>query len=140
MAFSLRKTPTFHIISYCGNFVERLSFRRVLSKSLETLRILRFSTKFPHQQIRRNFGILRIVLCILYTLSCQQRQRRLEHWNKIPKFHLISRCADSPETQWKPCVFLKLHTREIMWNYDILLQRLSLFSALESAWNSPTKF
>ena len=45
------------LISWCGNFVERHLFRRVSGKSTETLRKLRLSTKFPHQEIRWNFGI-----------------------------------------------------------------------------------
>ena len=39
----------FHVISWCGNFVERQ----------ETMRKLYLSTKFPHQKIRCNHGILR---------------------------------------------------------------------------------
>ena len=55
----LRKILLFHLISWSGNFVERHSFRRVSGKSPETLRKLCFSTKFPHQEIRWNYGILR---------------------------------------------------------------------------------
>ena len=49
---SLRKIWEFHLISWCGNFVERHSFRRVLGDSLEALRKLCLLTKFPHQEIR----------------------------------------------------------------------------------------
>ena len=44
----LRKTPRFHPISWCENFVERCSFRRVSGGS----RKQGPSTKFPHQEIR----------------------------------------------------------------------------------------
>ena len=44
---------------WCRNFVERHSFRRVSSKSPETLQKLHVPTKFPHQKISLNFGILR---------------------------------------------------------------------------------
>ena len=56
---TLRKIPKFHLISLCGNFVERHSFRRVLGESPETLRKLCLSTKFPHHEISWNFSILR---------------------------------------------------------------------------------
>ena len=39
-------------ISWCGNFVERQSFRVVLDNLPETIRKLCFSAKFPHQEIR----------------------------------------------------------------------------------------
>ena len=47
---TLRKIPQFHLISWSGNFAERHRF----CDSPETLRKLYFSTKFPHQEIRRN--------------------------------------------------------------------------------------
>ena len=53
------KVPKFHLISWCGIFVERLNFRRDSAESPKTLKTLCFSTKFPHQEIRWNFGILR---------------------------------------------------------------------------------
>ena len=55
----LRKIPKFYLISWCGNFVERYNFSRILGDSPETLSKLCLSTKFPHQVIRWNFGILR---------------------------------------------------------------------------------
>ena len=54
---SMRKIPQFHLISTCGNFVERHSFRIVSGESPETLRKLCLSTKFQHQEIRWNYGI-----------------------------------------------------------------------------------
>ena len=45
------------LISWCGNFVKRHSFRIVPCKSLETMRKLCLSTKLPHQEIRWNYGI-----------------------------------------------------------------------------------
>ena len=36
----LHKIPKFHPISWCGNFVETHSFRRVLDESLETIIII----------------------------------------------------------------------------------------------------
>ena len=56
---SLRKIPKFYLIYWFGNFVERHSFGTVLGESPETLRKLCLSTKFPHQEIRWNFRILR---------------------------------------------------------------------------------
>ena len=56
---SLRKTPYFHLISWCENFVEKYSFRIVSGESPETMRKLCLSTKFPHQKIRWNYSILR---------------------------------------------------------------------------------
>ena len=49
---SLRRMTYFHLIFQCGNFVERHSFRIVQSESLETMRKLCLSTKFPRQKIR----------------------------------------------------------------------------------------
>ena len=40
---------------------ERYSFRIVSDESPETMRKLFLSTKFPHQVIRLNYGILRSV-------------------------------------------------------------------------------
>ena len=48
------KIPQFHLISWCGNFVKRHSFRIVFGESKLCL-----STKFPHQEIRWNCGVLR---------------------------------------------------------------------------------
>ena len=66
----LCKIPKFHLISSCGNFVERLSFRRVSGESLKTLRKLCLSTKFPH---RWNFGILWSVTWMLSN-NLQQKE------------------------------------------------------------------
>ena len=55
---TLHKIPKFHLISWCGNFKERHSFRVVSGDSPETMRKLYLSQKFPHQKIRENFGIL----------------------------------------------------------------------------------
>ena len=52
------KYRNFNLISWCGNFVEMHSFRRVSGDSPETLRKLYLSTKFPHQEIRLNCSIL----------------------------------------------------------------------------------
>ena len=45
---TLRKIPQFHLISWCGNFVERHSFRIVSGETPETMRKLCLSTEFPH--------------------------------------------------------------------------------------------
>ena len=65
---SLRKIPKFRLISWCINFEERHSFRIVSGDSPEAMRKLRLSSKFPHQEIRWNFGILRSVFfsCICF--------------------------------------------------------------------------
>ena len=55
---TLCKIPSFHLISWCRNFVERHSFRIVLGNLPETLRKLCIYAKFPHQKIRWNYGIL----------------------------------------------------------------------------------
>ena len=52
---SLRKIPYFHLISWCGNFVK---IAQNYGESPETMRKICLSTKFPHQEIRRNYGIL----------------------------------------------------------------------------------
>ena len=55
---TLDKILQFHLISWRGNFVEAHNFRRILVESPDTLRKLSISTKFPHQEITWNFGIL----------------------------------------------------------------------------------
>ena len=54
----LRKIPKFHLFSWCGNFVKRYSFCRVLADTPKPMWKLSLSTKFPHQETRCNFGIL----------------------------------------------------------------------------------
>ena len=49
---TLCEIPKFHLISWCENFVEAHSFRRVSGDSPETLQKLYFSTKFSHQESR----------------------------------------------------------------------------------------
>ena len=55
---TLRKIPSFYLISWCRNFVERHSFRIVSPK---TMRKLCLSTKFPHQKIRWNYGLFAVL-------------------------------------------------------------------------------
>ena len=55
--FALRKKPWFHLISCCGNFVEKHLFRIVSGESPETTRKVYLSIKFPYQEIRWNYGI-----------------------------------------------------------------------------------
>ena len=57
--------------------MERHSFRRVLGNSLETMQNLCLSTKFPHQEIRRNFGIFRLVM------SANSAMARHQIFNKM---------------------------------------------------------
>ena len=59
---TLRKIPLLYLIFWCGNFVERYSFRIVSGESPETIRKLYLSTQFPHQEIRWNYGIFRSVI------------------------------------------------------------------------------
>ena len=47
-AWTLRKISSFHLNCWCGNFVERHSFR-IVSETMEKLCL---SEKFPHQEIR----------------------------------------------------------------------------------------
>ena len=49
---TLCKRPKFHLIFWCGNFVEMLSFGTVSGDSLEALRKLRVSANFPYHEIR----------------------------------------------------------------------------------------
>ena len=54
---ALQKIPSFHLISSCGNFVERESFRIISGESPKTMQKLYLSTKFPHQEIRSKYHI-----------------------------------------------------------------------------------
>ena len=47
----------FHLISWCGNFVETHKFRRGSGDFLKNLRKLCVSKKFPHQEIRWNYSV-----------------------------------------------------------------------------------
>ena len=66
---TLHKTPKFHLISLCGNFVERHSFQRVSTDSPKTLRKLCLSTKFLLQKIRWNEIILRSAANFLHSIK-----------------------------------------------------------------------
>ena len=57
----LRTIPSFYLFSWCLNFVQRHSFHTVLVESPKTMRKLPLSTKCSHQEIRRNYVILRSV-------------------------------------------------------------------------------
>ena len=56
------KIPQFHLISWCGNFVERHSFSIVSGVPPKNMRKLCLSTKFPHQKIMWNYDIFRNVI------------------------------------------------------------------------------
>ena len=56
---SQRNMSLFHLISWCRNFVERHIFRIASGDSYKTMPKISLSTKFPHQEIRWNYGILR---------------------------------------------------------------------------------
>ena len=47
----------YNVTCWFGNFVESHSFRIVSGNSTETMRKVCLSTKFPHQEIRWNYGI-----------------------------------------------------------------------------------
>ena len=51
MEHTLGKMPYFHLNSWCGNFLERHSFRVVLGDLPETMWKLCVSAKFPHHEI-----------------------------------------------------------------------------------------
>lgn len=53
---SLHKKLYFHLIFWCGSFVETHSSCRVSEESSETLWKLCLFTKFAHQEIRSNYG------------------------------------------------------------------------------------
>ena len=55
---SLHKKLYFHVIFWCGSFVETHSSCRVSEETSETLWKLCLFTKFAHQEIRWNYGIL----------------------------------------------------------------------------------
>ena len=57
----------------CGNFVERHIFRIVSGDSPETMRELCLSTKFPHQEIRCNYGIF------CSAISCKMNSYFMKH-------------------------------------------------------------
>ena len=65
----LCKIPKFHRISWCGNFLGKHSYCRASGEPPETLRKLCFSTKFLHQEIRWNYGILHSQVTFKYQSS-----------------------------------------------------------------------
>ena len=52
LKYSLRKTASYHLTSWCGNFVEMHSFRIFSFVLPETIQKLCLSAKFPHQEVR----------------------------------------------------------------------------------------
>ena len=65
---ALHKIPRFHLISWCVNFVKRHRFCRVSGESQEILRKLCLSAKFPHEEIRWDYGIWRDAVYRFYSL------------------------------------------------------------------------
>ena len=58
---TLQKIPYFHLISWCGNFMERHSFCIVSGDSPKTMQKLCLATKFPHQELGKitvSFAVL----------------------------------------------------------------------------------
>ena len=77
---SLRKIPKFHLISWCGNFVETHSFRRVLGDSHQELY---GNCAFPHYYHTRKLGKIMVFYAVyggyflsLLTLSVLQRDQK----------------------------------------------------------------
>ena len=69
--YHCQKYCNFHLISWCGKFVERHSFHIVSGESPETMQKLCISTNFPHQAIRWNYGIFAVYLKeSVYYLDC----------------------------------------------------------------------
>ena len=54
-----RKVPQFHLIFWCGNFMERYNFSIISGESPKNMRKPYLSIKFPHQEIRWNYRIFR---------------------------------------------------------------------------------
>ena len=78
---SLYKTPKLHLVSWCGNFVETYSFRRVSMKTRKTLRKLCASTKLSHHEIRLNYGNLSSA----YYGNTECRKSLKSHSHFLPK-------------------------------------------------------
>ena len=79
----LHKIPKFHLISCCGNFVERHSFHRVWGDSPETLRNLCLSTKFLHQEIRLNFSVFYAVEIQIFIIKAAKIRKDI-FYRKYP--------------------------------------------------------
>ena len=58
---TLHKIWYLHLISWCGNFMEMHGFHIVSGESPKTTQKLCLSIKFPHQEIRWKYGILRSI-------------------------------------------------------------------------------
>ena len=61
--FSLHKIPKFHLIFWCGSFVETHSFCRLAAESPKPMQKLCVFTKCSHQKIRRNYIIALLHRC-----------------------------------------------------------------------------
>ena len=106
---SLRKLLWFHLISWYGKFVETRNFRRVSKESPETVRKLSISTKFPHQKIRWNFGLLRNVFSRI--------QYVWRHFSRIKR--LSTKCEIFMEwSSWRSQVFYRTYTMKILGNFQ----------------------
>ena len=97
---TLRKIPWFHLISWCEKFMERHSFRIISGDSPKTMRKLCLSTKFPHQEIRWNYGILCSGNEKCYTIKSKAT---LIDLNKIVKNYFLE---------------LWIHLVLLLWNVD----------------------
>ena len=115
--YSLCKIRQFHLISWCGNFVERQSFRTNSGESPETMRKLCLSTKFPHQEIRWYYCILRsdwiiwpavayqnwnkLQSNVIWRYFASKRKMGRESWNRFLILRALSTTRSKPT--WKKC-------------------------------------
>ena len=109
---TLPKISQFHLISWCGNFVERHSFHIVSDDSPETMRKLCLSTIFPHQEIRWNYGIFRSVTnrrkSLLFSVTLFRVWLYDSYFIQI-KFRCSENIGDVPGTYpWWNVILLKL--------------------------------
>ena len=121
LRLSLRKIAQFHLISWCGNFVEKHSFLIVSGKSLETMRKLCLSAKFLHQELGEI--TLFFAVCLLRTLSnindkafCENRYRlkTINYFSQNASSQILQRALNTPLNS------VTLQTLQML-NLDILL-------------------
>ena len=112
--------PKFHLISWCGNFVERRSFRRVSVDLPETLRKRCLSTKFPHQEIRVKFRYF-----TQWVKNWAIKMANQEHFVRIKEWCLFKKKRSINCFPFKSVKYINLHCVLIHWRVLYALENRS---------------
>ena len=78
LQITMRKVPQFHLIPWCGNFVERRSFRIVSGDSPKTMR----NCAFPQHFHTRKLGEITVFQVVAHIENFKIKPKRLTNLSK----------------------------------------------------------